>query len=144
MLFRSQAERESLAAKREEVRSELNAIQQEATTLMQRGSDSEQRVALNDKIALLGGQLGKLEEDLDRLGRVAVKEVDVVEAFTTLEEFWDILFPVEKQQVLHALIERVTLWPDGMDLKLKAVGVASLVADLTAYADEAKQRGECA
>ncbi|MFP4475779.1 MAG: hypothetical protein ACLFOY_09465 [Desulfatibacillaceae bacterium] len=51
------------------------------------------------------------------------------------------LFPTERQRVLQMLVERITVWPDGIDLKLKAVGIAGLVADLNAYADEARQRG---
>ena len=66
---------------------------------------------------------------------------DVAEAFGSLEEFWEVLFPTEKQRIVQTLVERITVWPDGLDLKLKAVGVAGLVVDLNAYADEARQRG---
>jgi len=71
-----------------------------------------------------------------------ITEHDVAEAFGTLEELWEVLFPAEKYRLVHMLVERITGWLAGIDLKLKAVGGAGLVSDLTAYADEARRRGE--
>ena len=108
------AELERLHNKRQESRKALDAIQREAITLMQRDGNDECITALNEKCAQTTAELIQLEQEIELLGGEGVKELDVVEAFTTLEEFWEVLFPVEKQQIIHALIERVTIWPDGL------------------------------
>jgi len=64
----------------------------------------------------------------------------VAEAFTTLEEFWDVLFPSERHRVIQLLGERIIVWPDGLDIRIRTQGLAALVVELTAYAEDARER----
>ena len=122
------------------VRSELKALQDDSIRLVREGGDADRIMELNTKASSVGQDLDRIERDLAGLAQSNITEHDVAEAFGSLEEFWGVLFPTEKQRIVQTLVERITVWPDGLDLKLKAVGVAGLVADLNAYADEARQR----
>jgi site-specific DNA recombinase len=135
-------ERERLNAKREHLKSELSGVQNEAVELIRAGGDPARIMELNENASSIGTQLDQIERELDGLGGERITEHDVADAFGTLEELWEVLFPVEKHRLIHMLVERVTVWLDGLDLKLKAVGVTGLVADLTGYAEETRQRGE--
>ncbi|MBN1518020.1 recombinase zinc beta ribbon domain-containing protein [Candidatus Sumerlaeota bacterium] len=115
--------------------------QDDAIRLVRDGGDTDRIMEVNTKASSVGQDLDRIERDLAGLGQTNITEHDVAEAFGSLEEFWDVLFPTEKQRIVQTMVERITVWQDGLDLKLKAVGVVGLVADLNAYADEARQRG---
>ncbi len=48
----------------------------------------------------------------------------------TFEPLWDELFPAEQARIVRLLIERVDLAPDGMQVRLRAEGLQTLVAEL--------------
>lgn len=60
--------------------------------------------------------------------------------FQMLENFWDDLFPAEKNRLIHLLVESTTVREDGLDLILRTHGLSSLVKELTAPAGEAEGR----
>jgi site-specific DNA recombinase len=43
---------------------------------------------------------------------------------------WEELFPVEQARILQLLVERVDVSLDGIDIRLRTDGLASLLADL--------------
>jgi hypothetical protein len=57
-------------------------------------------------------------------------ETDVRASLARLEPLWDELFPAEQQRIVRSLVERVTVGPDGADIRLRVAGLASLVRDL--------------
>jgi hypothetical protein len=59
-----------------------------------------------------------------------VTETDVREALARLDPLWDELFPAEQQRIVRSLVERVTVGPEGADIRLRVAGLASLVRDL--------------
>jgi DNA invertase Pin-like site-specific DNA recombinase len=59
-----------------------------------------------------------------------VTEADVRASLARLEPLWDELFPAEQQRIVRSLVERVTVGPDGADIRLRVAGLASLVRDL--------------
>jgi hypothetical protein len=61
-----------------------------------------------------------------------VKEADVRQALERLDPLWDELFPAEQARIVRLLVERVDVGPDGVDIRLRTVGLATLVADLGA------------
>jgi len=60
----------------------------------------------------------------------AVREREVTDILRTVDTLWDDLFPAEQQRILHLLVERVTLTPDGFQLQLYVKGIRSLIAEL--------------
>src|SRR5487761_1660227 len=59
-----------------------------------------------------------------------IKEADVRQALERLDPLWDELFPAEQARVVHLLVERVDVSPDGVDIRLRTEGMADLVTDL--------------
>jgi hypothetical protein len=59
-----------------------------------------------------------------------VPEREVVETITAFAPLWDELFPAEQARVLRLLVERVDLTPDGIEVRLRAEGLQTLVAEL--------------
>ena len=55
---------------------------------------------------------------------------EVGDALDQLEPLWDELFPAERARIVRLLVERVTVGPDGADIRLRVEGLASLVRDL--------------
>lgn len=67
-----------------------------------------------------------------RTSEGGVTETDVREALERLDPLWDELFPAEQARIVHLLVERVDIGLDGVDIRLRTEGLASVVADLRA------------
>lgn len=67
-----------------------------------------------------------------RLEVHAITENEVIEALQRFDGIWDELFPGEQQRIVQLLVERVDVKTDGIELRLRADGLKSLVAELTA------------
>lgn len=63
-------------------------------------------------------------------GDEAIAERDVVKAVTELAPLWDELFPAEQARIVRLLVERVDLAPEGMQVRLRADGLQTLVEEL--------------
>jgi site-specific DNA recombinase len=59
-----------------------------------------------------------------------IKEAEVREALEHLDPIWDELFPAEQARIVQLLVERVDIGLDGVDIRLRTSGIASLIADL--------------
>jgi site-specific DNA recombinase len=59
-----------------------------------------------------------------------IKEAEVREALEHLDPIWDELFPAEQARIVQLLVERVDLSLDGVAIRLRTSGIASLIADL--------------
>ena len=59
-----------------------------------------------------------------------IKEAEVREALEQLDPIWDELFPAEQARIVQLLVERVDIGLDGVDIRLRTTGIASLIADL--------------
>ena len=65
-----------------------------------------------------------------REGDEAIPERDVVKTITDFAPLWDELFPAEQARIVRLLVERVELAPDGMQVRLRAEGLQTLVEEL--------------
>ena len=61
---------------------------------------------------------------------VELPEREVVETLTDFAPLWDELFPVEQARIVRLLVERIDLSPDGMQVRLRAEGLQTLVEEL--------------
>jgi site-specific DNA recombinase len=59
-----------------------------------------------------------------------IDEREVVEALQRLDPLWEQLFPAEQARIIQLLVERVTVRLDGLELRLRVDGLASIVEDL--------------
>ena len=57
-------------------------------------------------------------------------ERDVVETITDFAPLWDELFPAEQARIVRLLVERVDLAAGGLQVRLRAEGLQSLVEEL--------------
>jgi site-specific DNA recombinase len=68
-----------------------------------------------------------------------IREADVREALERLDPLWDQLFPAEQARIVHLLVERIDVGPDGIDLRLRTEGMADLVTDLCTIKPESRR-----
>lgn len=61
----------------------------------------------------------------------------MIAALATLDTLWDQLLPAEQNRLLHLLIERIDVDPDGFHLRLRAQGLRGLVDELSTTPAEA-------
>ena len=59
-----------------------------------------------------------------------VPEREVVESVTAFAPLWDELFPAEQARIVRLLVERVDLSSNGIDVRLRAKGLQTLVEEL--------------
>jgi len=57
-------------------------------------------------------------------------EADVREALHRFDPLWDELFPAEQARIVQLIVERIDVGVDGVDIRLRAEGLATLVHDL--------------
>jgi site-specific DNA recombinase len=57
-------------------------------------------------------------------------EREVVDALTSLDPVWDHLFPDEQARIVQLLIKQVDVYPGRAELRIRAEGLESLVAEL--------------
>jgi hypothetical protein len=65
-----------------------------------------------------------------REGDEAIPERDVVKTITDFVPLWDELFPAEQARIVRLLVERVDLARDGLQIRLRAEGLQTLVEEL--------------
>ena len=61
---------------------------------------------------------------------------DLHAALDRFETVWDELFPAEQARILQLLVEQVRIAPDGAEIRLRAEGLGSVIADITAQSTE--------
>jgi hypothetical protein len=76
-----------------------------------------------------------------RAGRrlvAGLAESEVRDALQRLDPVWAELFPVEQARVIQLLVERVDVFSDGIDIRLRTEGLTDLTAELNAVRPEQK------
>lgn len=72
-------------------------------------------------------------EWIKKLAETTGQELKLPDINACLERFdavWDELFPVEQARIVHLLVEKVTVRPDGIVLKLRPAGFVSVLQDI--------------
>lgn len=85
---------------------------------------------LNDEIQKTRRMLTEIDERASELTDGVFTEQDVADALRKLDPVWDELFPSEQHRILRSLVERVTVFPNGLDIQLRAEGIHSIVAEV--------------
>ena len=55
---------------------------------------------------------------------------EAIAALRQIDKVWEELFPAEQTRILHLLVERLEVGTEGVDLRLRADGLHSVVAEL--------------
>ena len=59
-------------------------------------------------------------------------EREVVKTVTDFARLWEELFPAEQARIVRLLVERIDLSPSGIQVRLRAKGLHTLVEELRA------------
>ncbi len=54
----------------------------------------------------------------------------MIDALTSLDPIWDHLFPDEQARIVQLLVKQVDVYPGRAEVRIRAEGLASLVAEL--------------
>ncbi|MFA7587826.1 MAG: recombinase family protein, partial [Novosphingobium sp.] len=60
----------------------------------------------------------------------AISEDEVRAALIALDPLWDELFPAEQARIVQLLVERVDIGLDGLDIRMRLDGMASLAQEM--------------
>jgi site-specific DNA recombinase len=74
--------------------------------------------------------LSEAEEEMRRLEEDSFSERDVVDALGALDPIWEHLFPDEQARIAQLLVKQVDVYPDRAEVRIRAEGLTSLVAEL--------------
>ncbi|MEK7678656.1 MAG: zinc ribbon domain-containing protein, partial [Deltaproteobacteria bacterium] len=61
---------------------------------------------------------------------VAVTEAEVAEALRNLDGIWEELFPAEKHRIVQTLVDRVTIYENDLDVRIRAGGMHSIISEI--------------
>lgn len=93
-------------------------------------ANAERFSELNDEIQKTRRMLTEIDERMSEVTDGQFSEQDVADALRKLDPVWNELFPSEQHRILRSLVERVTVFPDGLDIQLRAEGIHSIVAEV--------------
>jgi hypothetical protein len=68
-----------------------------------------------------------------------ITEADACAALQQLDPLWDELFPAEQARLVQLLVERVEVQTDGIEVRLRVNGLASLVRELGGTSAEGRR-----
>jgi site-specific DNA recombinase len=68
-----------------------------------------------------------------------IDESEVRDALRRLEPVWNELFPAEQTRIVHLLVERVDVRPDGVDIRLRTEGLTNLTSELRMIGSAARR-----
>jgi hypothetical protein len=66
---------------------------------------------------------------------VAATEAEVAEALRSLDPVWNELFPAEQRKIIGLLVDRVVVYENDLDVRIKTDGLHSLVSKLRSRSD---------
>jgi site-specific DNA recombinase len=101
---------------------------------------AEELRKLNEECSAVEARLGELAAQVADEQPDVPTEQDVAEALRNIDPAWEELFPAEKERVVHLLVEQVVVDSDSMTLKLRPVGIGTLVSEMSAVADGVEER----
>ena len=61
-----------------------------------------------------------------------IPERDVRDALGRLDDVWDELFPAEQARLIHLMVKKVVLEPDGLDIRFRGDGLDTVIEELRA------------
>ena len=122
-----------LQEREQEQRKELLVRQAELESGMQKirkkfqidGDISEVRQQFSE----LNNELSRIKNELKSLGDVYSTR-DLVDTCDSIEAIWDELFPAERYNLAHQLIDKITLYTDHLIMDIKHHGLKSLISEL--------------
>jgi len=73
---------------------------------------------------------------------ITLSQWEVVDALKQFDPIWDELHPVEQRRIVGAIVERVIVSADGLDVRLRTNGLHSIVSALADTLDKHEERSQ--
>jgi len=133
---REDEERERLASERVELERNLGVVKGNAARLLQtRLADgaafvSEELARLDTERVEIDRKLADVTGKLDFLASHNLTVAALTADLSRLDPIWDHLVPAEQQRVAQLLLDQVVVYPDRVEIALRADDLYSLVAEL--------------
>ena len=86
---------------------------------------------LRQQFAQISAEVDEVSDAIKSLGRKFLPR-DLAETCGSMETIWEELFPVERYNLAHQLIDRITLYTDRMVMDIRHHGLKSLIKELKA------------
>lgn len=138
------AEIDRLEKRKNEISDELTELRQEAIELMRpecTKPDKEQKLMqVNQRAIELSRALTNVTEQKSAVTTANITERDISEAFQNIEEFWDVLYPAERNRLIRLIVEKIEVRETGIDMEVRTGGLATLITELAGLTVEIKER----
>ena len=122
--------RKELLEQQSKLESELYKLRE----LMQTGGDI---IVLREKFAEFSQELEAVKSEINAL-RDVFSTQDLASTCGSIEAIWNELFPAERYNLVHLLIDKITLFTDSIVMDIKHHGIKSLIRDLKSGQDDVK------
>ncbi|MDD5597285.1 MAG: hypothetical protein PHV82_05035 [Victivallaceae bacterium] len=106
--------------------SELKTEQDEVCKQLRDGGDV---AILTPRYTELANVLDEVKRELESIGEIYSTD-NLAETCGSIEAIWEELFPAERYNLAHILIDRITLFSDHILVDIKHHGLKSLIKDL--------------
>lgn len=70
----------------------------------------------------------------------AVTEWDVTESLNKIDPLWEELFPIEQHRIVGLLVDKVIVYEDGLDIRIRTDGLHSLITELKGTLSDHQER----
>jgi site-specific DNA recombinase len=134
---RESEELERLRREKTELEDRLRVLKELAARLLQAdgnggGAIAEDLRRSGDEIDDVKRRIEVVAAEVRGLEAHVLTEREVIEALERLDPVWEELFPGEQTRIVHLLVERVEVGPEGLAVRLRSDGIRSLVAEIGA------------
>lgn len=115
--------------RRDELQLRHNELTKKQQLLRKQIADGGDIAELRRQFALVSAEVDEVTDAIKSLGRKFLSR-DLAETCSSMETIWEELFPVERYNLAHQLIDRITLYTDRMVMDIRHHGLKSLIKEL--------------
>lgn len=130
-------ESERLKLKKFSLEEQLNKLKDQVKNIVYSKGNNQNSIFLNQELSKIDNEIicneeaiQKIKDQLSALELNPVNEQEVFQYLKNTDKIWDELFPIEQSRIIRLLIDKVVIYPDGIDLLINTNGINSLVKEL--------------
>jgi len=123
--------------RRKELLERQSALENSLQKLREQMQTGDDIIALRVKFSELNQELEAVKSEIHSL-RDVFSTQDLASTCGSIEAIWEELFPAERYNLVHLLIDKITLFTDSIVMHVKHNGIKSLIRDLKSGQDDVK------
>jgi site-specific DNA recombinase len=106
----------------------------------QHSNKEQMLMQVNQQAIELSRALTNVTEQKNGVATANITEKDISEAFQNIEEFWNVLYPAERNRLIRLVIQKVEVRETGIDMEVRTGGLTTLITELAGLTIEIKER----